>query len=271
MWGLVGLLAGAAAACADGLSADGPPDDDDDTTGSGLGTGGNTLQAGAGGDTSVTTGPSNTSSTTSATNTTATTTSGSGGNAQLADLIDDLESGTGSIIATNGRVGAWYTYNDESPQGTQTPLMGMTFAPAGPGYMSALGAQTVGSGFAVWGAGMGFDLNNNGVTRLPYNVSAYSGIVFWAKGNATVRVKLPTTTITPVAESGTCTAQCSDAHGMAIALTGSWTQYSIAFSQLAQEGWGLAASFEGDKVLAIQFQVAANVGFDFWIDDIGFY
>jgi hypothetical protein len=106
---------------------------------------------------------------------------------------------------------------------------------------------------------------------MPYNVGGYGGVSFWAQGNTSIRVMLPTTQITPAAEGGSCATNCSDAHGKVLALTGTWTQYTIPFAQLAQEGWGAMAAFDTSSVLSIQFQVTANAVFDYWIDDIAFF
>jgi len=121
---------------------------------------------------------------------------------------------------------------------------------------------------------MGCDLNNPGndaTTRLPYDISPFLGIALWAKGDVSIRVSLPTEATTPSAEGGSCATNCSDNHGIVIALTPSWTQYVVAFAQLAQEGWGQAAAFDPMTVLALQFQAGANVPFDVWVDDVGLY
>jgi hypothetical protein len=45
-------------------------------------------------------------------------------------------------------------------------------------------ATTSGTGFTVYGAGMGFDFNNTAAKSCPYDASAYTGIKFYAKANA---------------------------------------------------------------------------------------
>lgn len=190
------------------------------------------------------------------------------------NMIDDMESGTGSIKPQNGRIGAWYTYNDETAAGSQTPLMGSAFLPeattGGPsGSLHA--AHTYGSGFATWGAGMGFDLNNDGATKKVYDVTGKTGFAFWGKGGHPVRVKVLTSGTTPVAEGGTCSTNCGDNHGLILTFTGSWQQFVVPFTSLVQEGWGAKIAFAPNTVIGIQFQVTANVAFDYWVDDIGFY
>jgi len=186
-----------------------------------------------------------------------------------------MEDGDGSIIMQNGRIGAWFTYNDMSAGGAQVPPMGAAFVPTmipGGNGMSLLAAHTNGSGFSNWGAGMGFDLNNDGVNpKKTYNVSAFAGITFWAKGSPMIRFKVLVAATVPPAQGGTCMSNCGDSHGMNIGLSQSWTQYTVPFSSLAQEGWGTAAVFNTSTVLSVQFSVGPNAAFDFWIDDISFY
>ena len=188
-----------------------------------------------------------------------------------ANLIDDLEDGNGSISALGGRVGAWYTYNDKTAAGTQTPTVGDPFVPSADGNGSTKAAQTSGSGFAEWGAGFGFDFNVSGTTKGTYPITAFTGIVFSAKGTP-FRLKVLTTGTVPTAEGGTCaTTKCGDNFGKPIAATANWQQFVVPFASLTQEGWGDKVTFDGATVTGVQFQVAKNVTFDISIDDIGVY
>jgi len=199
-------------------------------------------------------------------------TGGTGNDVTIADLIDDFESGDGSIPATNGRQGAWYAYNDGTDGGTQTPVADATFVPESGGPSSSgLAAHTTGSGFTLWGAGIGMDFNHDGQTRSTYDASAYQGVTFWARGSVTVNFKVLSAPTTPIDQSGTCSANCEDHHQVAVSLNGSWAQYSFAFADLAQQGWGLAAAFDAKEVISLQFEVEQDTAFDFWVDDIGFY
>lgn len=196
-----------------------------------------------------------------------------------ANVVDDLEDGDPLIYAAEGRQGAWYTYNDESMGGVQTPAGTEPFAPVEGGPMPSLFmAHTDGSGFAVWGAGLGFDLNNEGDEkggpgiRMPYDGSGFTGIGFMARGTP-VRLKVLVEAIVPTATGGTCESatDCEDAHGKIIPLTEDWAQYTVPFDELRQEGWGTAAEFDVGTLMAVQFQVSANTDFDFDIDDVFFY
>jgi len=186
-------------------------------------------------------------------------------------MIDDLEDNDGSIINQGGRVGAWYTYHDATVGGMQTPEMGTAFTPSDCGHASVKCAHTNGSGFTDYGAGFGFDFNNDGTAKGLYDVSSFTGIAFWAKGTP-FRLKVLTAATVPTAEGGTCsTTKCSDNFGTAIAATADYQQFVVPFSSLTQEGWGDKATFDPKTVIGVQFQVAKNVTFDISIDDVGLY
>ena len=94
-----------------------------------------------------------------------------------ANMIDDLDDGNSVLLQQGGRQGAWYTYNDMTTAGLQTPAMGSPFTPSpGGAHDSAFAASTEGSGFSVWGAGMGFDLDVEQSVKHPYDGSAFHGV-----------------------------------------------------------------------------------------------
>jgi len=207
------------------------------------------------------------------------------------DLIDDMEKGTGSIISTKGRTGAWYTYNDMSPGGMQTPLSMSPFLPAmlnpprdkGDGTMSLFAAQTKGMGFSTWGAGMGFDFNNagggdaggNGIAN-PYDASAYGSVTFCAKLNGGVgSVKVNFHNKDTDKSGGICNAganKCDDDFGATITLGADWKAFTLKFSDLMQEGWGtpVPGGFNSKVLLSLHYQTGKNATFDYYIDDIYF-
>jgi hypothetical protein len=198
------------------------------------------------------------------------------------DLIDDLEDGDDAINETNGRMGNWYTFNDESATGTQMPpSSGFTTATGGAGG-SGFAAATSGTGFTVWGAGMGFDLNNPAAigmagARAQYDASAFTGIVFKAKGNVPITVSLEVVGVTPTDRGGTCAPsttmgeECDDLHGTLIDLTPEWKEYAVEFGTLRQGGWGKKVPFAATDITAVLFQTDKDVSFDIAVDDVGFY
>src|SRR5262249_33876785 len=109
-----------------------------------------------------------------------------------ADTIIDFENDKGEITVTTTRRGSWYTFNDATVGASKTPAIG-SFPPAlvlaadaavDPANTTRYAAHTLGHGFAVWGAGMGFDLNATGSAKSLYDASSYDGIMFLAKAGA---------------------------------------------------------------------------------------
>jgi hypothetical protein len=196
-------------------------------------------------------------------------------------VLDDLEDGNDNIPMVAGRHGFWYTFNDESVGGTQTPAGNAAFkVTAGGPEGSNFCARTTGNGFTLWGAGMGFDLNAGATDNAPkgsIDASAHTGISFMAKGNQPILFIVQTSGVLPTDQGGTCVPsmvageECEDAHGKSIALTSVWKEYKVPFTGLAQAGWGKVVAFDKKKLTSVFFQLGASVSFDVWVDDIKLY
>jgi Carbohydrate binding domain (family 11) len=196
-------------------------------------------------------------------------------------MIDDMEEGSGSIIMQGGRSGSWFTYNDGTDGGTQTPTAGGSVLPSlianGGRCTSKHAMNTFGAGFTGYGAGLGFDLNHpNSMTRMPYDMSPYTGIAFWALGPATgsqtVQVQVPEEATTPPAQGGTCMTGCNAHYFTTINFPSTgWVQVVIPFASLVQAGFGTQVAWDPKTVLSVQFVVDPAISFDFWVDDIGVY
>lgn len=209
-------------------------------------------------------------------------------------LIDDLESGSAPLLPDiDDRTGAWYVYNDETPEATQSPpACGEPFAPSAPGVPPSLAsARSSGSGFTDWGAGFGFDLNNAGMepqiidgecvidysTRMIYDVSEYTGISFYGrsfKGPLNVDIKLPTFVETPTEEGGSCEGGpnvCGNAYQSYKTFTSEWQGFEIPFSDFRHPNWGPKFDLDLTQAIGLQFQTRANADFDIAIDTICFY
>ena len=209
---------------------------------------------------------------------------GTGGLPPGFTAIDMLDVVNNTIELEDGQ-GLWYVFHDGSTDGVITPDTPRTTddlipeALPAPRDESLLGVHVVANAlFTSWGAGVGFNLNSpDEDTRLKYDVSPYTGIVFWGRtgtGSVTVRVKLVTADIAPETEpGGECVADCSDAFGQEIDLTTAWKEYSVPFSELTQQQWGYAppGGFDTTGVLAVQLHANAGVAFDIWLDDVRFY
>jgi hypothetical protein len=193
-------------------------------------------------------------------------------------LIDDLDDGDAVITPGDGRVGYWFTFHDGTQEATQEPADPFLPAPGGRSG-SAYAAHTRGSGFSLWGAGMGLSLHNKDALTCGYDASRCGGVSFWAKSGSTVpdtiRLRVATAETTPYDDGGSCGTPyetwCHNDFGIALTLTADWKHYDFDWNQLTQErGWGLMTSFNPERLVLLQWQVPANASFDFWIDDVTF-
>jgi hypothetical protein len=193
------------------------------------------------------------------------------------DVIDDFEDGDDSLKSVGGRQGFWYTYKDPTP-GMLTPDESAAVVPMEPGPEGMGKALKVfGGGFKEWGAGVGFQFNKMGNDApMTYNVSAFTGVAFMAKGNVPIRVGFGVPEVLPNSEGGTCVnnaamTNCNDLHSMVVRLTNEWRQYKIPFNRLAQQGYGMRATWDPTRVISAIFHVDVVASFEMVIDDVGLY
>ncbi|MBN1605127.1 MAG: hypothetical protein JW940_00765 [Polyangiaceae bacterium] len=238
---------------------------------------------------------------------------GSGGDtvaqACPADMIVDMEDGTGVLCDHEGRAGVWYAFNDAT--GQQHPEPGPAGVPIEPQLLEAprgtsrYAMHTSGVGFAqfgcgsnvtAWGAGIGFDLRfRNGIYGT-YDASGYRGVAFWAKSPVAtfIRVRLTTVATTTADYGGTCPEEPCNPHFILLALQLEWSRYEVLFADLIQldDYYYPENPFLPDQLLNIQFLVPRDneagvhqdtppveiegwsscqpMEFDFWIDDVAF-
>jgi hypothetical protein len=186
-----------------------------------------------------------------------------------------------------GRTGYWYMYADATVA-TPAPserFSAMLLAPADVRPGSAAALHFGASGYNIWGAGVGADFVNHalGAKKLPYNVSKYTGIRFYAKvgvgAQMTMKMLIPTTYSD--ADGGKCsgiatTTACSDHLFAQIgSLKTTWGLYYVRFADLRQLGFGLPqTTLDPASVYSILFQFAmtatSNLPADLWIDDLSF-
>lgn len=187
--------------------------------------------------------------------------------------IDDMEDEDGRICSGQGRVGAWYAFHDASPTAVQWPAetpagtgIEMSKIPGGRGE-SQVGVHTYGGDFGMWGSGVGFDLDYDGVTYRPYDATRYRGIHFWARSTSRdyLRLRISTESTTDVKYGGTCdvagSKDCAGPAGVHLPLETEWLDYTVTFEEL-----GIAS--ERSRLTNIQFMTKGN--FDFWVDDVTF-
>lgn len=197
------------------------------------------------------------------------------------DMIDNLDDGDDAILPIGGRAGYWYSFNDMSPGGQQTPASGAQIVPV-EGGPSNRGhhVRTTGSGFKSWGAGVGVDLNNPGGGKIGrYDVTQYRGISFWARSNVPFRVALATAGVLPVEEGGTCVQppspgpqDCYDSHAALILRPSAemWQRHEVLFANVRQTGGGKQVPWDPTTLMSIYFEVGPYLSFDVSIDELAF-
>jgi hypothetical protein len=197
--------------------------------------------------------------------------------------------------AVNGWEIAWFTYTDNAESAAAGKAMGtITPAEKSPFVCTQDAADAInstyvfnakGSGFATWGAGMGFNLKIMTDPAPPglVDISKFTGIKFSIKVNTAetgrVRVKLVDAQTTPVARGGTCDAAlgaCDNNFGKELMgiTVGTWIDFSIPFADLRQETWSSQMFTTGPqttKAIGFQFQVKQNTNFDYSVDNVAFY
>jgi hypothetical protein len=208
--------------------------------------------------------------------------------AQGADLefIDQMEDGNGSIDFTAGRSGFWFAFNDKT--GVQYPESDLP----GSFPMSALerpradshyAARSYGSGFTLWGSGIGFDVR----AQAAYDASAYAGISFWARSAAksgidsgdgrtkgplssALRVNVPDRGTSALGAECQASQRCGDDFGRDLELATMFQYFSFTWADLAQRGWSgsVLPKIDQAQIYGLRFQTDVDVDFDFWIDDV---
>src|SRR6187551_2948522 len=213
-------------------------------------------------------------------------------------LIDDFEDGDGLLLAGGGRRGAWVSFNDGT--GTQSPVPGTALVPEVVDASASYVLHETGSNFATqgplpsgafaFGAGVGVNLRQDVVTGMPgpYDASGYDGIGFdfrYAFPSNQVPLQIlgfyvATSATTPVAEGGTCVANCYDDYSFVGAVSFSPQFFSGFFrwADLRQQGFGTPVAFDPATIISIKWivqfpdfgqPVSANT-FDFQLDNVTF-
>ena len=193
-------------------------------------------------------------------------------------LIDDMEDGDGFICPSSTRHGHWYSFSDKTPGADLTPAGNFdpTLIPGGR-RLSQYAAHLTGSGFAEWGAGMGFDLNQRDTARLTYEATNVDGIRFWMRSTQPVRVAFSTLETIPPESGGKCSdvppyVNCGNPFGFQItAPSADWREYTVPFVALAQVNGRGSVQWNSHDLLDVEFALPAGVAFDTWVDDIRFY
>ncbi len=195
-------------------------------------------------------------------------------------MIDDFEDGDHTTLPVLGGKGNWFTTNDAKPGGMQYPPPDPCTVPtnlAGERAGSTFSLLTYGCGHgppdaSYWGANIQVGLFSGAACDEPFDASDQQGVTFWARGSGPIFFAIGSSATTPVEFGGTCVADCWNAHGKMLSLSGTWTEYTVPFSELLQSpGWGTqVGALDPSTILTIGWQ-SADPSFEYAIDDVAFY
>lgn len=183
--------------------------------------------------------------------------------------IDDLEDGDEEIIPQGGRIGWWYTYNDDSPGNQRFEITRLRSQERA----SAFVAHHIGAGFQIWGAGLGFSLAPD---LEFYDASQFVGVTFWAKTSNPVgmNARFNLTNRHTLDFGGICGQQglCFDHYGLDVWVTDEWQPYTVFFEDMEPRGWGQPTTyFDATALHDVQFLLGEEgEDFELWLDDVAF-
>jgi hypothetical protein len=180
--------------------------------------------------------------------------------------IDALEDGDSILRLGNKPKGGWFVTSDGT--GLQSPSSpdGLV-VPGGPGSSKYM-VSSYGFGFENWGAAFGLGLGCS------YDVSRFHAVRFDVKAGGTgdFFVEIPTIELQSVEFGGRCESGCADFYRAEIYLPDdSWYRCTVAFNDLYQAGWGMAAPFNVGAVMGAQFNIETwQAPYDLSIDNLEF-
>jgi hypothetical protein len=183
-----------------------------------------------------------------------------------APSLDDFDDEDLFLRPVEQRVGTWYSFTDETAGCAK-----LNVEPDG----SSKALHFTGGGFSKWGAGFGvsfaWSLAQNG--SCSYDLSAYSGVRFRARGNAPLRMNIPSRETAFRSAGGECpdSEGCFDQHGRNIGLSADFRQFEIPFCSLTQRGFGSPLGpLDRSKATNLNFLIQSKNHFDVWLDDVEF-
>lgn len=182
-------------------------------------------------------------------------------------------------------VGGWFKYSDGTVTETTGDLKAMALTPSKGGCDNDCAVHVTGAGFTDYGAGIGFDVKDEGSQPTNFDASAFGGIQFAAKGTLkgtrgknyaiadnNIHLKL-----------STATGRGDDDYGGYCEIKADWTLCQFPFADLTRDGFKNAEfptatdKLDIDKLLKIQLEFSratdgtSPLDFDVWIDNVAFY
>lgn len=133
---------------------------------------------------------------------------------------------------------------------------------------SLYGLHTSGGKFSVWGAMFVGSFTDGGC----YDVSAYSGVEFWARGNTRIHLTVSVIDDIETQSGGLCTGgNCYSSPSPAFDLVPKWQKYAVSWLELARLNQPGKVAFDPKRVVSLNFSIhREDTPFDVWVDDVRF-
>ena len=180
--------------------------------------------------------------------------------------LDDFDDQDLFLSPLEQRVGSWYSFTDETSGCAKLSVEKGDASPA---------LHFTGGGFTKWGAGFGVSLawSLAQSAACTYDLSAYAGVRFRARGNTTVRMNIPSRESAFQSAGGDCpdSEGCFDQQGRNIEVSANFQEFVIPFCSLSQRGFGAPLGpLDSTQTTNLNFLVQSKGNFDVWLDDIEF-
>ena len=178
-------------------------------------------------------------------------------------LIDDFEDGDDAIRPLEGRVGFWRWAREIDAPGSAPALIPVPRPDATRG--NRLAQHVKGGQLSDWGATVEFDFR-----PACYDASKYAGVSFQARGPGRIYLAPRERSVIPIAEGGSCEADCHNPHVLKIDLEAGWRTYQVRWTELRQRGIGKPA-LDARRLHSLAFLIRPeDTPYDVWVDDLRF-
>lgn len=178
-------------------------------------------------------------------------------------LIDDFEDGDDAVLPFEGRVGFWRWPREIDAPGTAPALIPVPRPDATRG--NRLAQHVKGGQLLDWGATVEFDFRPT-----CYDASRYAGVSFQARGPGRIYFAARERSVIPIAEGGSCLADCHNPHVAKVELESGFRTYQVRFAELRKRGIG-TPPLDAHRLHSLAFLIRPeDTPYDVWLDDVRF-
>jgi hypothetical protein len=182
------------------------------------------------------------------------------------EALVSFEDPMGALAKLGGRTGdRWVVYGDDT---VGMPVMSFE-APPMPRCGSKLALRFRGGPHRSWGAVCQAPFVRTVDRAVPYAVTGYRGLRFFARAAAPTAIRLNLIDLQTSPEGTLCGTRCNDHFGKDVTLTTEWQRFTVLWSELRQDGFGQAfMAPDLAKALYFEFLVTRGITYDFFVDDM---